>query len=394
MFNKKLVLFSIFLIALLSLSVVSAEESITDLDDYSGNIVGLDNVDDSSLSTSDCDDNFDLELKATDSDDLETSSVEIQEDSLENSADELVSVKSEDLLGASVDSEDALQASDDYCSGSIKSVTAYYLAYKPVAFSWTGHFVGYFKVYKGSKLVYKSYIDDYDGSYEYTFGNSGVGTYTTKLVDSYQGVIATGKLVIKKVKPKVSVKSFTTTAGKKFTVYAYVYNKQGFDLNGGTVKFRIAGKTYKAKVKNGVAKKTIRVPKKAKTYRCKATYLGTKNAKVSSTSFKMKVKKAPKYKVVSIPTKMSVSKYVTKKVGKYKIQTFKFKHSFTTLCVFLYKNGKMKYSSQYLSKVHYKYNGKWYWTKWMRGNTDCTYHKYNIDNSVKVGKVKVKYRVA
>ena len=291
MLSKKVLILSIFLMALLSLSVVSAEEISADsisLDDSvddmaldNEDIVSSDNVEDSSLST-DADSNIDLE----------------SDDSSDLMAGEDVETQDETDQVASAKSKKVLSASDETCTGNIKSLTTYYLSDKNVVFTFFGHFKGYFKVYKGSKLKFKGYINDYDSTYYYAVGNLAVGKYRTKLIDNYDGLIASAKLVVKKVKPKVYVKSFTVRPGKKVKVYAYVYNKKsGYYLNGGTVKFRIAGKTYKAKVKNGVAKKTIRAPYWVKKYTCKATFLGTKNAKKSSTKFKMKVKRKKKTKL-------------------------------------------------------------------------------------------------
>ena len=66
----------------------------------------------------------------------------------------------------------------------------------------------------------------------------------------------------------------------------------------GIVKFTISGKTYKAKVKNGLAKITVTSPSKAKTYSCKAIYLGSKSVKRSSDNFNMIVK--PNYNSVTL----------------------------------------------------------------------------------------------
>ena len=95
-------------------------------------------------------------------------------------------------------------------------------------------------------------------------------------------------------------------------------------------------------------------------------------------------------KTVTVKTKMN--KYVTKKVGKYKIQTFKWKsYGYQELDVFVYKsNGDLVKKSKYSSKFHYKYKGKSGYTKWDHGWTDSTYHKYQFDKGVKVSNVKVR----
>lgn len=74
---------------------------------------------------------------------------------------------------------------------------------------------------------------------------------------------------------KVSVKSFTANAGTTFYCYAYVTDKyDGANYNGGYVYYKINGKTYKAYLNDGVSILKFKIPSKAKTYTCKATYYG------------------------------------------------------------------------------------------------------------------------
>lgn len=95
-------------------------------------------------------------------------------------------------------------------------------------------------------------------------------------------------------------------------------------------------------------------------------------------------------KTVTLKTKKD--KYVTKKKGKYTVETFKWKSgTYQELDIFVYKNGKMLNKNKFKSKYYYKYNGKWKSMPWRHGSVDCTYHKYHTDKSVKIGKVKVRY---
>lgn len=151
----------------------------------------------------------------------------------------------------------------------------------------------------------------------------------------------------------------------KVTVKAKIYSHYGTKkVNSGIVKFKINGKIYKAKIKNGVAKVTIKTPAKTKTYNCKATYLGNKNIKASSTKFKIIVKKSFTKTIYSSQstTKTTVNKKITKftivvpvklntecseSYGAYSVKTYKylyddyygFTHSHVDVLV--YKNGKL-----------------------------------------------------
>ena len=90
--------------------------------------------------------------------------------------------------------------------------------------------------------------------------------------------------------------------------------------------------------------------------------------------------------------KTKKDKYVTKKVGKYTIQTYRWKTPYyQEIDVFvMYKNGKLLKKNKYSSKYHYKYKGKSKYTPWRHGAVDCTYHKYQTGVNVKVGNVKVR----
>ena len=405
MFNKKVFLLSLFLIAIMAISVVSAEDSVDSIvvEDSNGDIDINDDLDNdvinsksSSSILASSDDNGDSKIVSHNgTKDVEVSStnsgnVEICE------SDDVSSEVVEDEIVIENKPKNTLKSSYDYYPYNyyIDPVNTYYVSGRYVYLGWEGYFDGYFKVYKGSSCVHSEYIYGFNRDLQWSTNNLGVGTYTAKLIDSTYGLLDSAKIVINKATSKISVKSFTTRAGTKFHCYAYVYDKNdGANINGGYVKFTINGKTYKAKLKNGVASFYFKVPKKAKKYTCKAYYPGGKNIKASSTKFTMKVKKAIKYKVVSVKTKWD--KYVTKKWKKFKVQTYKFKSpSMSTLCIFLYKNGKMVSGYKYYSRYHYKYKGKWYWTKWRTSYGEATYHKTaGIKRSVQIGQVKVKFRI-
>ena len=166
-------------------------------------------------------------------------------------------------------------------------------------------------------------------------------------------------------KSYVDVDSFTATSGKKYTIKAKVTSCfDGKNVKSGTVNFKINGKTYKANIKNGIAKITITAPNKAKKYTCKATHLGDKKIRGSSTKFTITVikKKITKFTVV-VPTKLN--KKISKSHGKYSIMTYKWKdEEGPHLRIYVLKNGKrfLGFSAKYY--CHYSFGGgKWIITK-------------------------------
>ncbi len=377
MINKKrLLLIALILCALCSISSVAANDNMT--------------CENQAIDNESSDDLLKSSDLKTDEDIL---TCENDSQNILNSTDEdTITISEEETVLSQDSNENKLSAS--YADVYLDSITTHYNSGKYFYFGWWDYFDGYFEVYKGSSLYYSEYLYGYDQDFEWSLEGMTPGTYTAKLI-TYNGItLGSAKIVIKKSSSKISVKSFKATAGSKFYCYAYVKDKYtGRNYDGGTVKFKINGKTYKAKLIDGVAVAKIKIPSKVKKFTCTATFSGGKNVYSSKTKFKITVKKKPKYKTISIKTKMSTSKYVTKYYGKYKIQTLKFKHSMTTLCVFLYKNGKMLYKNKYATKIHYKEYGKWKWSEWLYGNDAATYHKYFCSNDVKIGSVKVKFKV-
>lgn len=398
MFNKKFCILAIFFIALLSLSVVSAEDSADSIAIADDSIA----VDENIEASAELDESFE-NIQASD-DDSDSVAVEVSED-IELDSKEIETVESADVNYDDVADEvisnkpakNILKSSyDDHpYNAYVDPLTTYYVSGKHIYFGWQGYFNGYFRIIKGDSVVFNEYLSGYDDDRQYCIDSLNAGTYYAGLVDYTSGLLDYSKVVIKKATTKIYVKSFTARKGVRFHCYAYVWDKNdGTNINGGYVKFKIAGKTYKAKLKNGVASFYFKVPKKVKKYTCKAYYAGGKNVKACSTKFKMKVKKGIKYKVLTVKTKWD--RYVSKKWRKYKAETYKFRGAtMSTLCMFLYKNGKMVNPSKYLTKFRYKSHGKWHWTKWRGTYGEAVYHKSaGIGLGVKIGKVKFKFRVS
>ena len=219
---------------------------------------------------------------------------------------------------------------DKYKDVRVTSVTAQYGADKEMDIEWKGYFKGYLQIYKGNKLVHKSILDSsgYVGDYiKYKlYGDEfptatllSVGTYRVEVVSLDGKTLAQSTIKIVKTPTKVKISSIKGKPGTKKYVTATVYDKSdGLKHWGGKVTFKINGKTYKVKVKDGVAKLKIKVPSKEKTYNCKAIFLGDKNSKGSSKTFKIIVKKGS-----------SVKKTTTKKTTNSNVKkiTLKFTNS-------------------------------------------------------------------
>ena len=299
----------------------------------------------------------------------------------------------ETILTKSVNQEDS-KLSASYYGAYIKSIKTRYNSGKYLKLGWNGLFYGYFKVFKGYSVYHQESMYSYGGSYKWSLEDMTPGRYTAKLI-SYTGkTAASAKIIIIRSQSKIKVKSFSATAGKTFYCYAYVKDKfTGRNYNGGIVKFKIAGKIYRAKLKSGVAIAKIKIPSKVKKYTCKATFLGGKNVYGKSTKFKITVKPKPKYKTVRIHT--MYDKYINKYVGNYKVQTYKWKgFSINGLGIFLYKNGKLLNRYNFQSKVHHAFNGNWKWSSWSYGTQGANaYHKFSLSKGVAVGDVIVKFRV-
>lgn len=92
----------------------------------------------------------------------------------------------------------------------------------------------------------------------------------------------------KKTKKSTFVISSNTIGkmGKKVTLRANVFDLNGKAVKSGTVRFTLKGKSYKVKVKNGFAKKTIVSPFLG-IYKVKVKYIGDSTYKASSSSFRL-----------------------------------------------------------------------------------------------------------
>ena len=111
---------------------------------------------------------------------------------------------------------------------------------------------------------------------------------------------------------KLSLKRYVTTTKEYAVLKATVKDVYGDKIYGGTVKFKVNGKTYNVNVKNGVATKKIKL-KKAKTYTYTATF-ASKNYQTKTASSKLYIKQTKKYYTLKI-TNTGIHKTFTAKLS-------------------------------------------------------------------------------
>lgn len=269
MLNKKFLILILLIISLISISVVSASEIQSD----------------SAIQTDV--ENIDTNVQ----EDVEV----IQEE--QSNVQEEPDIEDEDQIISNNKQKTALKegTEESSCNAYIKPLTTYYVSGKSLSLGWTGYFNGDFKVYKSSSCIYTESISGTNRDLYWTTDDLDVGKYVAKLIFTNGTIAASGNIVINKATTKVTVKSLTTIANNVDVIYAQVTDKRdGATINGGYLKFRIAGKNYKAKLNDGLAILKFRAPKKAKKFTCKVTFTGDSNIASSYRKFTLRTKKASK----------------------------------------------------------------------------------------------------
>lgn len=150
-----------------------------------------------------------------------------------------------------------------------------------------------------------------DGGIYYFYFDLNPGNHSLKITldDSHhkaKPVFINLKIVKSKFTGKIKCKSYWGTNKGKVTMKATAYNDELFYNENGQFTFKVNGKSYKVKTKNGVATKTIRI-KKAGTFTYTAKFTSDKYSSsptgkgklyVYSTSKKARTFKIGKYKIV------------------------------------------------------------------------------------------------
>lgn len=224
----------------------------------------------------------------------------------------------------------------------------------------------------------------------------GVGTWTVTIFPGFDYITGqtVKKATITKSSATITAHKVTGYKGFKTTLKATV-KSHGRNVNEGTVKFKINGKTYKAAVKNGVATKKIKL-KKLKKYKYTAQYLGngnlgkTKNAKAKAVlKNRQNVKMSFKNPTVYMGKTKKVVVKVTSNGKKVKSGWLYIKHK-GGVDKAPVKNGKVVLYAVGLAKDHYRgSNGL---TTYYKKTVSRSYWMKYVPTDHKYKPLKVKYK--
>lgn len=127
-----------------------------------------------------------------------------------------------------------------------------------------------------------------------------IGTHKVKIELNTTKYLAKSVFINVKITDKtakLTLKKYVTTDSNYAFMKATVKDSHNQKIDGGTVKFKVNGKTYSVKVNNGVAIKKIKL--RAKTYTYKATFT-SKNYLTKTVSSKLYIKKTKSYYTLKI----------------------------------------------------------------------------------------------
>lgn len=293
------------------------------------------------------------------------------------------------------------------------------------ATGYTNKYDFYLRIYDSNnhlKIEKKYYSTGDNNKITHTISKNmlSAGTYTVKAVNNADNkVLDTAKLVITKDSTHVKSTAISEKIGSRVKLKAYVYDSSNSRKNiAGTVKFKINGKTYTAKVKNGYAViNNVILPLKSKTYQSTVKFSRNKNYKASSSKFKVKtkarnvvlLKKNHSIKIGKYIVKLSNSQYKSlvkafKKGGAKSIKIVtKYKHPFKYPYLKTVKKYKTTKASKTIYYDYYMMNKKMRTNGWSKVS-EYTYTTKNPQNKYGIGLsayttavtkwVKVNYKIA
>ena len=253
---------------------------------------------------------------------------------------------------------------------------------------------------KGSKTYTRTAYTDSSG-YVKINPNIPVGTYSVQ-ISAGTGVSAssiTRTATVKKTGIKLKISKIKTYQGIKFNLKATVKSSSGKKVNEGYVLFKIKGKKYKVPVKNGVAKKKIKISKVSKG-KYTAKYLANSNYKSKKATNKFAVLKRYATKVTTKSysgyggtTKTLTAIVKTKSGKKVKSGYVLFTSSGGFADYAKVKNGKAKIRYSFYNYYSYYYY-TYYYSKKTKFTLKAKYYPstYKYKGSSSKFKVTHKYR--
>ena len=253
---------------------------------------------------------------------------------------------------------------------------------------------------KGSKTYTRTAYTDSSG-YVKINPNIPVGTYSVQ-ISAGTGVSAssiTRTATVKKTGIKLKISKIKTYQGIKFNLKATVKSSSGKKVNEGYVLFKIKGKKYKVPVKNGVAKKKIKISKVSKG-KYTAKYLANSNYKSKKATNKFAVLKRYATKVTTKnvkgyggTTKTLTAIVKTKSGKKVKSGYVVFTSSGGFYDYAKVKNGKAKIRYSFYNYYYYYYY-TYYYSKKTKFTLKAKYYPttYKYKGSSSKFKVTHKYR--
>lgn len=253
---------------------------------------------------------------------------------------------------------------------------------------------------KGSKTYTRTAYTDSSG-YVKINPNIPVGTYSVQ-ISAGTGVSAssiTRTATVKKTGIKLKISKIKTYQGIKFNLKATVKSSSGKKVNEGYVLFKIKGKKYKVPVKNGVAKKKIKISKVSKG-KYTAKYLANSNYKSKKATNKFAVLKRYATKVTTKnvkgyggTTKTLTAIVKTKSGKKVKSGYVVFTSSGGFYDYAKVKNGKAKIRYSFYNYYYYYYY-TYYYSKNTKFTIKAKYYPttYKYKGSSSKFKVTHKYK--
>lgn len=231
----------------------------------------------------------------------------------------------------------------------------------------------------GKTTLTNYYVPDANGEISF-IPPVGIGTWTVSFT-SNQANVNTGTVVktavITKAPVSVKAKKVTGYKGFKTTLKADV-KSNGANVNEGTVKFKINGKSYNAPVKNGVATAKVNL-KKAKNYKYTAQFTGNnfEKAKISKAKAALKNRVGTKIILKNQRVYTDQSRYINinvKTADGHKVKDGKIKiNSRGKVTYGPVKKGKVKALVYGMSTINYK--GK---------TSTTTYYKHAVTVPIKL----------